>query len=336
MAATLPPPPVIEQIASADMPVAGSVNGSYQSTWSDDSQYQTIQERQSGGKASRRYGYLEHKWVIPVKPGNTVVLFADVQTSAAADSFTLSYSTDNANFIDMFIVSAGNSGPQQFVLPATLNGTLYVRVRDNTRTAGQATAYSVQVDQLLVRSESSTGTPAPDAPASLSATSLGADRVQVSWADRSTNESGFKIERRIGSSQWTQVYVAEADAVSYQDTGLEPGTSYTYRAQAFNGGGASAFSNTDSAVTEPAQSAAAIELNARGYKVKGSQVVDLTWSGALGNAVDIYRDGALLRGSVSNSGSFTDDINAKGGGSYSYEVCEAASTSCSNPVSVVF
>ena len=336
-AATNAPPPVVDQLASADLPVAGTVTGNYQSTWSADGQYETIQERLSGGKASRRYGYLEHKWAISVKPGNSVVLYANVQTSTTADSFTFAYSTDNASFIDMFTVSAGSSGAQQFVLPASLNGTLYVRVRDNTRKAGQATAYSVQVDQLLVRSESSAGTPAPDAPDALSAVPQGTDQVLVSWVDGSDNESGFKIERQVdGSGPWTQVYVADPDTVSYQDTGLQPGTLYTYRAQAFNGGGASAYSNTDSALTDSQQSAGSIDLNARGYKVRGYQAVDLSWSGVVGSTVDIYRDGALLRGSVTTSGSYTDNINAKGTGTYAYEVCEAGSTTCSNVASVVF
>ncbi len=339
IAATNPLSPVSEQLASADMPVAGTVTGNYQSTWSPDGRFQTIQEVESGGKKTSRYGYLEHKWTIPVKPGNSVVLFANVQTTATVDSFAFAYSTDNATFINMFAVNAGNSGPQQFVLPASLNGTLYVRVRDNTRTAGQATAHSVQVDHLLVRSENNTDVAAPGAPSGLSAAALGTDQVEVNWVRGSGDENGFNIERQIeGSSQWTQVHVAAAGTVSYLDTGLAPGTRYDYRAQAFNGGGVSSYSNTGSAMTEEAAqpAAAAIDLSVQGYKVKGAQSAALSWSGALGGSVDIYRDGSLLRGSVANSGSYTDNINSKGSGSYAYEVCEAGSTSCSNAVSVVF
>ena len=69
--------------------------------------------------------------------------------------------------------------------------------------------------------------------------------------------------------------------------------------------------------------------------MKGWQHVDLSWTGANGQA-DVYRDGGDPIG-TSATGSFTDIINAKGGGSYEYQVCDAVGTAgCSNPVTVVF
>ena len=145
------------------------------------------------------------------------------------------------------------------------------------------------------------------------------------------------VERQTeGSSRWTQVHVAGAGSVSYQDTGLAPATRYHYRVQAFNGGGVSPYSNAGSALTPPAPAASAISLEARGYTVRGRHTVALTWSGVLGSAVDIYRDGALLLGAGANNGSFTDNISAKGAASYAYEVCQAGSTTCSGAASVVF
>lgn len=78
-----------------------------------------------------------------------------------------------------------------------------------------------------------------------------------------------------------------------------------------------------------------ITLSATGYKVKGLQKVDLTWSGASG-PVDIYRNGEIIANPVSGS-SYTDNINQKGAGTYNYRVCEAGGTStCSNTVTVIF
>ena len=79
-----------------------------------------------------------------------------------------------------------------------------------------------------------------------------------------------------------------------------------------------------------------IVVNASGYKVGDSQVVDLSWSGTKADKVDIYRDGSPLAGSRSNNGSYTDTIDRQGGGSYLYEVCEAGSKNCSNIAGVVF
>jgi hypothetical protein len=78
-----------------------------------------------------------------------------------------------------------------------------------------------------------------------------------------------------------------------------------------------------------------ITLIANGYKVKGLQVVDLTWSGVSGSQVSIYRNGALVA-TVTNSGTYTDNIAVKGSATYLYSVCEAGTSNCSSEVSVTF
>ncbi|MFT4937943.1 MAG: subtilisin family serine protease [Paraglaciecola sp.] len=76
-------------------------------------------------------------------------------------------------------------------------------------------------------------------------------------------------------------------------------------------------------------------LSANGYKSKGSQFVDLTWSGATSTNVDVYRDGALIA-TTANDEAATDALNVKGGGVYSYQICEEASSTCTSTVQVVF
>ena len=81
---------------------------------------------------------------------------------------------------------------------------------------------------------------------------------------------------------------------------------------------------------------AAIDLTASGYKQKGTKYADLNWSGAGTSQVDIYRNGSKIV-TTSNDNSYTDTINAKGGGSYGYQVCEQGSTdTCSTTQTVVF
>jgi hypothetical protein len=78
-----------------------------------------------------------------------------------------------------------------------------------------------------------------------------------------------------------------------------------------------------------------IILTATGYKVRGLQKADLTWSGAGSTNVDVYQDGELLL-TTENDGSYTDDINRRGGGSYTYQVCEEGTSTCSNEAIVSF
>jgi subtilisin family serine protease len=78
-----------------------------------------------------------------------------------------------------------------------------------------------------------------------------------------------------------------------------------------------------------------ITLSATGYKVRGAHTVDLSWSGATSVDVDVYRDGTLVT-TTPNDGFHTDSPGGKGRGSYTYQVCEEASSVCSNTVTVSF
>jgi outer membrane protein assembly factor BamB len=89
---------------------------------------------------------------------------------------------------------------------------------------------------------------------------------------------------------------------------------------------------TPTATPTPGQ----ITLSARGYKVQGQQTVDLSWSGATSNNIDIYRNGVLIATVPNIAGFYTDHIGARGKGTYTYRVCDAGTQNCSNQVTVRF
>lgn len=76
-----------------------------------------------------------------------------------------------------------------------------------------------------------------------------------------------------------------------------------------------------------------ITLTVNTYKNKGNKFGDLVWSGANGTNVDIYYNGTLYTTTV-NDGSETVGSLGKGGGNWSFQICEEGSiTSCSSLVS---
>jgi hypothetical protein len=81
--------------------------------------------------------------------------------------------------------------------------------------------------------------------------------------------------------------------------------------------------------------AGGISLSANGYKVRGLKKADLEWSGAGSMNVDVYRGGEHMT-TTANDGAYTDNIDQRGGGSYSYQVCEAGTSTCSNEAVVSF
>ena len=79
-----------------------------------------------------------------------------------------------------------------------------------------------------------------------------------------------------------------------------------------------------------------ITLIARGYKVQGQQKVDLSWNGATSNNIDVYRNGVLVATVPNIPGFYTDNIGARGKGTFIYRVCDAGTQNCSNQVTVKF
>ena len=72
-----------------------------------------------------------------------------------------------------------------------------------------------------------------------------------------------------------------------------------------------------------------------GRKVRGINTVRLTWTGATSNNIDVNRDGVVIA-TVPNTGTYIDSTGDTGRARYTYEVCEAGTSSCSNKVTVRF
>ena len=63
--------------------------------------------------------------------------------------------------------------------------------------------------------------------------------------------------------------------------------------------------------------------------------MDLSWSGATGSNVDIYRNGMVVA-MTGSDGFYTDSPGGRGHGSFPYKVCEAGTQTCSNQATVTF
>src|SRR2546430_8009476 len=74
--------------------------------------------------------------------------------------------------------------------------------------------------------------------------------LRLGWTDNSTDEGGFRIERKTGTDgAFSEIAVTGANITSYVDDGLAPGTLYCYRVLAFNAIGTSAPSDEACATT---------------------------------------------------------------------------------------
>ncbi|WKN43951.1 fibronectin type III domain-containing protein [Tunicatimonas pelagia] len=84
------------------------------------------------------------------------------------------------------------------------------------------------------------------APTTLVATAISFSRIDLSWADNATNETGYEIWRGSSSGGLSLLTTLAANATNYTDESLTVSTTYFYQVRAIN----SSFNNTSSFTTE--------------------------------------------------------------------------------------
>lgn len=223
-----------------------------------------------------------------VSAGSTVTLTWAPSSDSAIQGYYVYRSTSaNGPFTR---VSANLLTAPTFVDSSAPAGAIYMVRAVKLETSGSGTYYNPS--QGVFYTSGSTGgggggggTSAPIAPSNFSATSSGSSSIRLAWSDNSGNESGFKVERKVGAAgTYGTVTTAASGATSFSDTGLNAGTVYFYRLSAVNVAGASA------TVEASAATAAASGVTASATFVKTDATTQGTWKGAYG------ADGAQLVG----------------------------------------
>lgn len=139
--------------------------------------------------------------------------------------------------------------------PGRTTGTTYFyRVtalfRSTSLPVGGATTEQVVASAASNVVSATPGLPPLLTPTNLVATANGAAQMNLSWADSNSDETGFRIERSAdGTTGWTQVGTAAANATSFGDSGLTAATTYYYRVIAQRNLETSAPSNIANATT---------------------------------------------------------------------------------------
>ena len=100
-------------------------------------------------------------------------------------------------------------------------------------------------------SNEASGTTPLATPTSATATAVSSSRINLTWVDNSSSETGYMIERKTGATgTYPQIDQVDANEQSYSDTnGLAANTKYYYRIRATNGTIYSDYSNEPFATT---------------------------------------------------------------------------------------
>ena len=107
----------------------------------------------------------------------------------------------------------------------------------------------------------------PLAPTELKATIISKDQVDLTWKDNSTNETGYKIERKTDSGNFSEIGTTSQDISSFSDKTVSLNTSYTYRVYSFNQVGKSiTYSNEGSIKTINVPSLTTFQISSISYQ----------------------------------------------------------------------
>lgn len=144
--------------------------------------------------------------------------------------------------------------------------------------AGNAGGFSGYSNTAAVVTPGATpATPPPGAPTKLDARALSSSEIQLTWRDNSSNETAFRIERKVGST-YQEVLTVGANTTGVTVSGLSPKTSYAFRVRASNTGGFSSYSNVANAVTKagPVTTALAAPTETQAFDLGGG-TAQITW-----------------------------------------------------------
>lgn len=192
--------------------------------------------------------------VAPVPPAAPTALNA---TTVSSSQINLTW-TDNANNENGFKIEQSTDGTN-FTQIATVGSNA---ISFSVTGLSASTTYSYRVasfndagnsafSNTASATTSAPPTPLPAAPSGLSAAAVSTTRINLSWTDNSSNESGFRIERckNPNCTNFAQIAQVGAGVTTFADTAVARNTAYNYRVRAFNAGGNSAYSNTAAAKT---------------------------------------------------------------------------------------
>ncbi len=183
----------------------------------------------------------------PAKPSNlgaTAVSASQINLAWADNAsnetgFKIYRSLTDSNYAE---VATAPANAVSFSDGGLNSGTRYYYKVSAFNAAGES-AFSSQVSAVTM--SVTDPAPAPDQvpakPDNLGAQQISSSRIRLTWTDRSSNETGFKIYRSISHRAQDSILVAtvSANVTHYTDTGLDRGHRYGYRVSAVNGSGES-------------------------------------------------------------------------------------------------
>ncbi len=197
-------------------------------------------------------------------------------------------------------------------------------VISNTTYSYRVCAYNLSGDsKYSSEAQATTKDTQPFFPSELKAI-VGEDGIELSWQDNSSNERGFRIERKHDTTQFEEIAMLEANKRYYEDKNISPKTTYIYRIYAYNDIGNSRYSYEVKVITPAPPNPPCLPAELKGMATSPSQI-NLSW---LDNSSD--EEGFVIErkirkkfyemGRVSKNNTIFTEINLMPKTDYTYRI----------------
>ncbi|RJR22585.1 MAG: DUF2341 domain-containing protein, partial [Nitrospiraceae bacterium] len=200
---------------------------------------------------------------VPVILSNSGAVLSNHQVALNVDTTTLVYdrialtwSDNSASETEFRIERCAGEGCSDFVQIGTVEADI-TSYTDNTVDIATTYCYRIRAAKAAEwvsnpSAVSCAATSSRNAPTLLNANAINENRVDLSWTDNTSDESGFKVERCAGAgcSDFSEIAVLNANSTSYSDTSACSATDYSYRVKAYNAGGWSSGYTSASVTTQ--------------------------------------------------------------------------------------
>ena len=245
-------------------------------------------------------------------------------STVTASSLTLSWSpaTDNVAVTGYRVFRNGALAASTAGTSVLINGlapsTSYSFAVSAVDAAGNVSALSAP---LPVTTAPSLDTAAPSTPTGLAASAVGINSLTLKWSPATDNVAvtGHYVVR---NGSWLTTL---GNVTTFQDTGLNPVTTYTYRVHAFDAAGnVSAQSNAASATTQAtADSIAPTTPTSLAATAISSSRIGLSWAASTDNVAvtgyRVYRNGVFLANLAGNVTTY-ESAGLAASTAYTYQV----------------
>jgi chitodextrinase len=175
-----------------------------------------------------------------------------------------------------------------------------------------ATSVALCLVRAMTGCNSGSSAPPPDtipptAPSGLTTTAASATQINLAWTASTDNVgvTGYKVERCSGAGCSNFAQIATTTTTTFNDTGLTPSTSYTYRVRATDAAGNLSSFSASSTATSSADTTAPSAPTSLTATAASSTQINLSWTAS------------------------TDDVAVTG-----YKVESCSGTGCSNFVQI--